>query len=190
MSHPLQCRCGTVKGLVSNPGDSNRVICYCKDCQAFAHFLKRDDVLDAQGGSQVIQVMPKNVTFTAGIESLACMRLTDKGLLRWYAKCCNTPIGNMLATPKMSFVGLVHTCLRSRQTLDQALDASFGPVRARVNVDGATGDPKPRQVGLSAAIWWFLNHTLRARFNGDWKRNPFFNTETGKPIAEPTVLRR
>jgi hypothetical protein len=176
-----------VKGLVSNPGDSSRLICYCKDCQAFAHFLKRDDVLDERGGSEVIQVTPKNVTFTAGIESLACVRLTDKGLLRWYAKCCNTPIGNMLATPKMSFVGLVHNCLHSPR---QSLDESFGPVKARVNVKGAKGDPKPRQVGQGAAIWWFLNHTLRARFNGDWKRNPFFRTETGKAIAEPTVLRR
>ncbi len=57
-------------------------------------------VLDERGGSQIIQVPPKNLTFTQGREVLASMRLTEKGLLRWYAGCCNTPIGNTLITPK------------------------------------------------------------------------------------------
>ena len=110
MSHPLQCRCGTLKGSVESPKSGNRVICYCNDCQAFAYCLGRaDDVLDERGGSDVIQILPKNITFTQGVEALACMRLTDKGLLRWYASCCNTPIGNTLATPKMSFIGLLHS---------------------------------------------------------------------------------
>jgi len=72
----------------------NRCVCYCRDCQAFAHFLgKVDAILDERGGSEIIQVLPRNLTFTQGIELLACMRLTEKGLLRWYAACCNTPIG-------------------------------------------------------------------------------------------------
>src|SRR5450432_3257521 len=114
MKHPLQCRCGTLRGLVDEPQSANRVVCYCKDCQAFAHFLGRDsEILDELGGSEVIQTLPKNVTFTQGVESLACIRLTEKGLLRWYAKCCNTPVGNTLGAYKMSFIGLVHTCLES-----------------------------------------------------------------------------
>jgi hypothetical protein len=184
MTHPLQCRCGTVKGFVTDTHNCNRGICYCKDCQAFAHFLRRDDVLDERGGSEVIQVLPKNVTFTAGTESLACMRLTKKGLLRWYAKCCQTPIGNTLATPKLSFVGLVHNCLRSPQ---RSLDESFGPVRAWVNVESAKGDPKPKQAGLGRSIGWILSRGLTARLNGDWKRNPFFVAR--QPIVVPTVLR-
>jgi hypothetical protein len=56
MSHPLQCRCGTVKAVVNDPRSANRVICHCKDCQAFAHFLGRvNDVLDERGGSNVIR---------------------------------------------------------------------------------------------------------------------------------------
>ena len=183
MNHPLQCRCGTVQGFVSEPRNSNRVVCYCKDCQAFAHFLGRaDDVLDERGGSDVIQVLPKNVTFTRGVESLACIRLTDKGLHRWYARCCNTPIGNTLATPKMSFVGLVHSCLI------EPLDDDFGPVRGWLNTGAAKGIPKPKAGGIGATIWWFITMPLRARFNGDYKRTPFFRADTGAPIATPRVL--
>jgi hypothetical protein len=183
MSHPLQCRCGTVQGLVSEPRGANRVVCYCKDCQAFAHFLGRaGEVLDERGGSDVIQVLPKNVTFTRGIESLACMRLTEKGLVRWYARCCNTPIGNTLATPKLSFVGLVHSCLA------KPLDDAFGPVRVWVNTGSAKGNPKPKAVGVGAMIRWFITTPLKARFNGDYKHTPFFRADTGAPIVNPRVL--
>jgi hypothetical protein len=116
---------------------------------------------------------------------LACMRLTEKGLLRWYAACCNTPIGNTLATPKISFIGLVHNCL---ETGGQSLDASFGPIRAWANPNGAKGDPKPETVGMGAAAWWFISRILKARLNGDYKHNPVFRADTGKPVVVPRVL--
>jgi hypothetical protein len=91
MNHPLQCRCGTLKGYVVHSAGVNRCVCYCSDCQAFAHFLGQpSEILDAQGGTDVIQTRPANVTFTQGQSALACMRLTERGLLRWYAACCNT----------------------------------------------------------------------------------------------------
>src|SRR5690349_22143392 len=100
-THPLQCECGKIKGVLNDPRSANHVVCYCNDCQAFAHVLgKAEQVLDQHGGSEIFQVLPKNLTFTQGIESLASLRLTDKGLIRWYASCCRTPIGNTLATPK------------------------------------------------------------------------------------------
>jgi Family of unknown function (DUF6151) len=186
MSHPLRCQCGTIQGAVANPANANHCVCYCRDCQAFAHFLgKADTVLDERGGSEIIQVPPKNLTFSSGSEALACMRLTEKGLLRWYAACCNTPIGNTLITPKISFVGLVHNCLESP---GQPLDDSFGAIRARVNPKGAKGDPKPEVGGQGAVIWWFITRVLKARLNGDYKRNPLFRADTGKPIVAPRVL--
>jgi hypothetical protein len=187
MNHPLQCRCGTLKGFVENPESGNRVICYCKDCQAFAYFLGRaNDVLDERGGSDVIQILPKNITFTQGMEALACMRLTEKGLLRWYAGCCNSPIGNTLATPRMSFIGLLHSCV---ETADEPLDDAFGAVRGWVNTKSAKGSPKPRQV-VGPTIGWFFTKVLRARFNGDYKQTPFFRAETGIPVVSPRVLSR
>jgi Family of unknown function (DUF6151) len=187
MNHPLQCRCGTLKGFVENPRAANRVICYCRDCQAFAYFLGRaNDVLDGRGGSDVMHIVPKNITFTQGIEALACMRLTDKGMLRWYASCCNTPIGNTLATPGMSFIGLLHSCV---ETADKPLDEAFGAVRGWVNTKSAKGSPKPGQV-VGPTIGWFFTKVLRARFNGDYKHTPFFRAETGTPVVSPRVLSR
>jgi hypothetical protein len=184
MQHPLQCRCGTIKGWVSDAQSANRVVCYCRDCQAFARFLGQErETLDAQGGSEIVQTLPKNVTITQGADALACMRLTDKGMVRWYAGCCKTPIGNTMENYKISFVGLLHNCLENPQ---QSLQNSFGAVRTYANPHGASGDPKPKGTGMGATIWWALKTIIKARVNGDYKRTPFFRD--GKPIAEPHVL--
>jgi hypothetical protein len=183
MDHPLQCRCGTIKAVVSNAEASNRGICYCKDCQAFAHFLGRpQEILDERGGSDVVQILPKNLRFTQGIESLTCVQLAPKGLVRWYASCCSTAIGNTLATPKLSFIGLVSECLKSKP-----MDESFGPIRMWVNTRSARGEPKPRQRGIGTALRWFFANALKARFNGDYKRTPLFRAD-GSLIATPRVL--
>lgn len=89
----IRCTCGALRGEVEPSRRVNRGSCYCKDCQAFAHFLGRaEEILDAQGGTEVVQIASRHVRFTAGQEQLACMRLTRRGLLRWYAACCNTAI--------------------------------------------------------------------------------------------------
>src|SRR5262249_4608784 len=119
------------------------------------------------------------ITFTQGVDALACIRLAPKGLLRWYASCCKTPIGNTLATPKLSFVGLVHSCLEN--------PAEFGPVRVRANTKSAKGDPKPKQVGIATTVCWFLLTVLKACFNGDYRRTPFFRAD-GAPVVTPRVL--
>lgn len=188
MPHPLQCRCGTVRGRVDRPELANRAVCYCSSCQAFAHFLgKPGDILDSQGGSDVIQVLPKNVTLTQGADALACLRLTDKGMLRWYADCCRTPIGNTLDSPKLSFVGLLHSCL---ETTGVPIGSSFGGVRARVNTQGAFGVPKPKTTGMGRVLWWFVTNVLKARINGSYRQTPFFFADTGKPRVPPRVLNR
>lgn len=113
------------------------------------------------------------------------MRLTEKGLLRWYAACCNTPIGNTLHTPKLSFIGLVHNCLENDAP---PLRDSFGPVRAWVNTNGAKGEPKPKVAGQGPVIWWFLTRVLQARLNGAYKRTPLFRADTGMPVVTPRIL--
>ncbi len=188
-SHPLRCRCGTLQGQVHDPRNSNHALCYCRDCQAFAHFLGRaGEVLDERGGTEVIQVLPRNVVFTQGADSLACMRLTSKGLVRWYAACCKTPIGNTLHTPKMSFIGLVHTCLKTTDAGRESLDAVFGPVTCWVNPSGAKGEPKPKVAGLGRTLVWFFGTVVRARLNGDYRKTPFFDMATGQPVVQPRIL--
>jgi hypothetical protein len=186
MDHPLQCSCGTLKGCVRDPKRVNRVVCYCRDCQAFAHFLGRPlDILDAKGGTDVVQTVPARVTFTEGQHVLACMRLTEKGLVRWYAKCCNTPIGNTLADFRISFIGLIHTCL---QNPDRPLDSSFGPVRMWSFTKGAKGFVESRPAAMTAGILRFTAMVMRARINGEYRRTPFFSAGTGAPIAAPKIL--
>jgi hypothetical protein len=186
MKHPLQCRCGAVKGTVESKYTGNRGICYCLDCQAFAHFLGREkEVLDERGGTEVVQTLPRAVTFLQGAEKLACMRLTSKGLLRWYTSCCGTPIGNTLATPKVSFIGLVHLCLRNPQA---PLDKAFGPLRNWVNVNSARGTPKPKAGGTLPAMVRLIGMMLKARFNGDYRSTPFFRMDAGSPVVVPRIL--
>jgi len=186
LSHPIQCSCGTLKGTLSRPESVNRCVCYCRDCQAFAHFLKREaDVLDELGGTDILQTLPRYVAFTKGAENLACMRLTEKGLLRWYARCCNTPIGNTLPNFKMSFVGLIHTCLRAG---DGSLDNAFGPIRLRVHTGNAKGASKPKSGGFATSFLRLMGMMLRARIDGSFKTTPFFSAESGAPIVTPKVL--
>lgn len=184
MQHPLQCRCGAIKGWISNPERANRVVCYCRDCQAFARVLGQEsETLDAQGGSEIVQTLPKNVTFTQGTDALACVRLTPRGMVRWYASCCKTPIGNTLENYKISFVGLLHNCLEAPE---HPLQNSFGAIRTYANPQGATGVPKPQATGMGTTLWWFATAVLKARFNGDYKHTPFF--KDGRPIANPRVI--
>lgn len=184
--HPLQCRCGTIQGSVTDTRGANRAICYCRDCQAFAHFLGREkEILDASGGSDVVQTAARNVRFTRGLESIACMRLSQKGMLRWYADCCKTPIGNIMPSPKISFVGLLHSCLENS---GQDVERSFGPVRVWAFTRGAKGEPKPTGAGLPLAVTWFLSTALKERLTGGYKKTPFFDMLRGAPIVQPRVL--
>src|SRR5262249_50964680 len=81
---PLRCRCGRVRGVASDvsPSSGFRFVGYCKDCQAFARFLERPDVLAPAGGTDIFQMPPGRVKLTAGTDAVRCLRLSDKGVLR------------------------------------------------------------------------------------------------------------
>jgi len=182
----IRCACGAVRGVVrgASPSSGNHLVCHCDDCQAFAHFLARpDQILDAWGGTDIYQTSPAKVAFEAGDERLACMRLRPKGLLRWYASCCRTPIGNTVSAG-LPFVGLIHRCLD-----DEA--GVRGPVRARVFGRFARGDRSQLRahdrapLSLVLRFAWLIG---QARLRGDQRRSPFFDPRTGEPVAQPRVL--
>jgi hypothetical protein len=183
----LRCRCGAVRGTARDvaPSKVNHCFCYCDDCQAFAHFLGRaDDVLDAHGGTEITQMSQANVAFTAGMDKVAAMRLAPKGLIRWYAACCGTPIGNTLGTNAMPFIGMVHAFIDTPS-------AALGPIRGRGFAKSAKGGrtavPKD---GLPDAVMVarVLVKLLRWRLRGDHQRSAFFDGGSGKPLVEPRVL--
>ena len=186
MTHPLRCTCGALTGTVAHERLTTHSICYCEDCQAFARFLGREaELLDARGGCETIQALPKDVRFDAGARHLACVRLSENGLLRWYAACCDTPIGATPATSKIPFVGLARACLESSAP---TVGTSFGPVRFCAFTSGARGRPRPKTFGLPGFALWLVRNRLRARFTGGFRNNPFFDTTADQPIVEPRVL--
>ncbi len=186
MTHPIRCTCGKLQGTFTPDRSINRCVCYCADCQAFARFLNREpEILDPIGGTRIIQTIPANVTFTEGIENLACMRLTENGLLRWYAACCNTPIGNTLPTLNPSVVGLIQFCLNADPT---TLDNNLGPIRMYAHTESAIGENKPKSAGVLSGVLRVFGMVLKARLDGRYKQNPFFVMESGRPIVTPTVL--
>jgi hypothetical protein len=185
MNHLLRCNCGKLTGTLKRTKDINRCVCYCTDCQAFARFLKRDDILDEAGGTSILQTLPKHVSFVEGTENLACIRLTENGPLRWYAACCNTPIGNTAPNFKLPFIGLIHNCLSAEQA---SLDETFGAIRMWVSTQDAIGENKPKSIGFLAGTLRVMGMVIRSRFDGSYKTNPFFSPETGNPIVTPQVL--
>jgi len=183
MTVDVRCRCGEVEGRLENAAREtvNRAVCYCDDCQAFLHRLGRSDLLDAQGGSDIVQVAPSALTYTRGTDRIAGLRLKPKGLYRWYATCCKTPLGNTLG-PAIPFVGVVAQAFR-------AADDVFGPPSGRIFGKFAIGTAPPgstqldvRLLARSAAkiLGWKLRRAT-------WP-HPFFDRTTRAPIHPVTVL--
>ena len=182
-THELRCKCGSLRGEILCQGTSNRALCYCADCQAFARYLgKPDQLLDSRGGTHVVQLAQTRLRFTQGKEHLAVMRLGPGGLMRWYANCCKTPVGNTLANPKISFIGLCEVALD-----DACIEADFGTDVAVVNVGSATGDPKPKQKGTLRALLRFAGILVPPLQGKRWKKTPLFD-DAGEPVVAPKVL--
>jgi hypothetical protein len=113
------------------------------------------------------------------------MSLSDHGMLRWYASCCNTPIGNTPRGFKTSYVGLIGRCLESNSP---SLQESFGPVRMVLNTKSAKGRVKSTPMSNLVAMLGLMKSVVGARLNGTYTRNPFFVSESGAPVAHPRVL--
>lgn len=180
--HPVQCKCGAIRGQIEGTGTHNRIICHCSDCRAFAGFLgKAPDVLE-RGGTEIIQVAQSRLHFIQGEEHLAAIRLSEEGMIRWYSSCCSTPIGNTMANSKLSFIGLIHTCLdRTR------IDKDFGARIIVVNMSPAQGIPAPKWRNLLGFVARFMWIIVKCRISGEYRKSPFF-TASGLPRVDPKIL--
>src|SRR5215468_8597119 len=181
----IRCRCGEVRGIVSNPSPRsvNRITCYCDDCQAFMHQLGRADLLNAKGGSDIVQVAPSALAFTQGRDRIAGLRLKPGGLYRWYATCCNTPLGNTL-TPAVPFVGLMAQSFDTPD-LDDVVGAPTGALQGKF----AIGEPPKGSTGLNLGI--VLGAVMRVlgwKLAGRAWPNPFFRREAREPVYPVTVV--
>ncbi|MEE9321779.1 MAG: DUF6151 family protein [Granulosicoccus sp.] len=187
----LRCDCGSVTGELELASErSLHVVCYCQDCQAFARFLEQQDtVLDAHGGTRILQISPAAMQINNGLQHIKAMRLSPKGILRWHTVCCKTPVGNTLATSKLPFLGLIHTFF-SEHKKPGYLDEHFGPVKMGVFAGNTKREATwPVHAGTPAGL---IVSTIRNvagwRLRGDHKHNMFFDITSGQPISNPIVL--
>jgi hypothetical protein len=179
-----------MRGVASNvsPSSGFRFVCYCNDCQAFARFLDRADVLDGAGGTDIFHMPPGRVTLTAGTDAMRCLRLSEK-VLRWYTECCRTPIANTPAGPGFPVIGMVH-CFMDHEADGRSRDDVLGPLLCRIFERSAVGPlppnaPGPPSVGIFVRRvpkmlgWWV---------RGLGRPTPFFDDPTKAPRAVPRVL--
>lgn len=187
---PLRCACGKIRGVAKavSRRSGTRCVCYCSDCQAFARFTGRDGVLDQWGGTDIWQMSPGDMEVEIEGDALACVRLSDKGMHRWYCGECKTPIANTM-TASLPFVGVIHTFM-DHASSGVGRDELLGVGHA-VQTESAYGDGAPKQ--KASAIFKVVLRTmamvLGRKITGRGKRTPFFDAKTGAPRATPNVLR-
>jgi hypothetical protein len=180
----LRCRCGRVRAhaVDVSPSSTNSVVCYCHDCRAFARWLGRDDLLDAGGGSHIVQMARGRVVFDEGLDAVKCMRLSRRGLFRWYASCCKTPIGNTV--PVVPFIGVISGFFDPDAAARWSREV---PALVRVQTRSACG-PVPSASAPELPMFFRVTRLLLGwmihRLGGD----TLFDAKTKKPRVEPLVL--
>ena len=168
----LSCSCGQTQWRIAPKADGTRSICHCRDCASFARHLERHDYLD-NGGTELFQCLPADVTFDSGQEHLKLLRLSPTGLFRWYAGCCNTPIANTL--PKnLPFAGMILPKGRK----------DFGRVKYVINGEQAPMPVKDR--GVPGAVFSIFKRMALGMITG--RRGSPFWQDAKTPAAEAYVL--
>lgn len=183
------CRCGKVRMRLDVPGRSagTRVTCYCRDCQTAARLNgDGDKILGPAGGTDIYQTTPDRLTIERGAEELEIVRLSPKGLMRWHARCCDTPMVNTLERLALPFVGLV---LRPDQRA--AADAVLGPVVAHAFTASAPrGEGAPaKDVHFARTGGQLVMRMIAAALSGRARHNPL-RAPDGTPIAPVRVVDR
>src|SRR5262249_33170306 len=111
------------------------------------------------------------------------LRLTAKGLYRWYASCCHTPLGNTVS-PAIPFVGIVAHAFDSP-------DSTFGRPIAAIFGKYAIGAPPAGSTGRNLQLYGRASVMCGGwRVPGQAWPHPFFARTTGAPIYPLTTLSR
>ncbi len=186
MNHHLQCQCGALRGQLSHTHHAVRGVCYCKDCRAYSHHLGTESLThDSLGGAAFVGTQSKFVSFTDGAQHLACLSLSPKGLLRWYSKCCNSPICNTTRNWKFPYVGLIASCLKDDAA---SFEHAFPRIRMRVNTGSAKQAPPSMHLSTMVTLASFIPRIMASGVNGTYRRTPFFSSPKGTPIVPVIVL--
>ncbi|OOF22990.1 hypothetical protein BZJ19_13845 [Salinivibrio proteolyticus] len=174
----IQCACGQVTGEIIDARRSQRCVCYCKDCQAFAEKLGYHTELKPGGGTEILQITPAQLRVYRGRDKLSCARLSEKGLYRWYASCCHTPIANTISAA-IPFIGIISSCYH----IEGDNEEEIGPVRWYVQGQDARSPIPEKNVHPRFPLSLMIRTALRigwARLLGQHRPNAFFDRQ-GQP---------
>lgn len=159
----------------------------CDDCQSYAYYLKREeDILDANRGTEIFPVYPSQLKIETGFEHLSCVKLSLKGIFRWFTECCHTPVGNT-SSPRMPYVGVVHNFI---DLSEEEKEKELGPVTLRIFAKFGKGPFPPGAhqkvpLRLMMTIAPFL---IRGILLKKSLPNPFFDTASRSPTKEPRAV--
>lgn len=182
----IQCECGKFRAeLTQFPKNTpGRLKCYCNDCQAFLHYLKRDDLLDKNGGTEIIPIYPADIKLISGKEVIRCVRVLPTGMFRFSTTCCNTPIAN--TDPKRPWAGIHRRMFTVKDP--NKLDNELGPVKSSIMGKYAKGTPPPGtpQKFDFKGVTIVMPFILKGKLLGKSSPSPFF--ENGVSIVTPKIL--
>lgn len=175
----FSCQCGALQGRISPRGvrQGTHVECFCHDCRAAQLYFKQPD--PAPGPVEIFQIAPDEIETSTGKQYLAAMQLSPKGMLRWYASCCNAPLAATPKSAKFPFAGVIVGRVAGGAS-------ALGPVTTRGFVPQPDGKQKHENPG--PAVFGLLRRAAGSRLSGRWKNTPFFDRKTGKPVVTPTVI--
>jgi hypothetical protein len=182
----LGCKCGKVRAAAERLSGRtvNRIICYCGDCQAYARHLDRAELLGPRGGSDIVQLPAGHLRITAGHEHIAGLKLTTKSTIRWYARCCRSPIANLSSAQAPALGVLAASFLVSPSQLDDRLGAPIGHIHGQ---DAAPGGP-PLGQGIGFRVLFSAGRkVLLWAVSGKGKPNPFIDRHTSRTFYPVTA---
>ncbi|WP_339721471.1 DUF6151 family protein [Marinomonas primoryensis] len=182
----LKCACGTVKGKTSAVSSKigTRITCCCDDCQAFSQFLGQEgNVLDQYGGTDIFQIPVSYLTISEGKSEISCVRFSPKGMHRWYAKCCNTPIGNTFGAGG-PFIGIIHSFMDKATTSEVDLGKNRGHILTKFAKTPVPENLKGSSLSINCRV---VAKILSWKLKGLNKPSEFFNNNA-EPICEPQIL--
>ena len=182
----LKCLCGKVTGETAdiNEHSGTRIHCCCDDCQAFAQYLNHEkSIVDHFGGTDIFQMPLSHLKINQGHEQIACVKLSAKGMQRWYTTCCNTPIGNTMG-PKMPFIGVIHNFMANAEHRDVALGKSRGYVHIKFANEKVPENLQAKPFNITLRI---ILKLLLWKIKGLNNPNAFFNQDQ-HTIVKPNIL--
>jgi len=148
--------------------------------------MGHEAMLDEDGATSRFQVSPASLNVTTGSEQVGCIQQTRGGALRWYARCCDTPLGLSLWQMSMPFIAL-DTARIEVPGDEDAVAQLLGPLRARVNTTLRGPAARARKADLRSLLGMlvhFLPIFVRWWWRRDQWRSPFVDPHTFQPKVE------